>query len=212
MRWRAAAAIIAIALPAGRALAQGEPPLRWPNTPAARAAAADRLSHLQADLSHQPSATRVLSAWCARYHGAADARITAEQVKGVQPPAPASVRQNLALHPGEPLGYRRVRLLCGQLVLSDAENWYVPDRLTPAMNALLNHTDTPFGVAVGSLHFTRRTLASERLWQPEATVPGPWLALPAHVLSNIGLLTAANGEPIAQVIEHYTAAVLGPAP
>ncbi|GAB0113126.1 hypothetical protein AcidC75_06500 [Acidisoma sp. C75] len=226
MRWRAAPAALVFAcilgpglcadlfpgLGGGAAMAAAEPPFTWPDSPAARAEAEARLLSLQAALAHQPSATRVLGEWCARYHLAPDPQIVAIQVKGAPHAAPASVRHNLALRPGEALGYRRVRLLCGALVLSDAENWYVPDRLTPAMNALLDHTDTPFGLAVKSLHFTRRTLASERLWRPEATPPGPRLAIPEHVLRNIGLLTAEGGAPISQVIENYTAAVLGPAP
>lgn len=212
MPWRAWPLALAAAFCLVASMAWAEPPFTWPASPPARAEAEARLIALQSALAHQPSATKVLGDWCARYRLAPDPRIVAIQVKGAPHPAPESVRQNLALRPGEALGYRRVQLLCGHLVLSDAENWYVPDRLTPAMNALLDHTDTPFGLAVGSLHFTRRTLASERLWQPEAAPAGERLAIPDHVLRNIGLLTAENGEPISQVIENYTAGVIGPAP
>src|SRR5262249_23135272 len=62
-------------------------------------------------------------------------------------------------------------LRCGELVLSEADNWYVPARLTPEMNRLLETTDTPFGVAVQSLHFQRHTLSAELLWQP---FPADW--------------------------------------
>ena len=212
MRWRAASLAPAFAFCLMASMAWAEAPFTWPASPAARAEAEARLIGLQSALAHHPSATQVLGDWCARYRLAPDPRILAIQVKGAPHPAPQSVRQNLVLRPGEALGYRRVQLLCGSLVLSDAENWYVPDRLTPAMNALLDHTDTPFGLAVKTLHFTRRTLASERLWQPEAAPAGTRLAIPDHVLRNIGLLTAANGEPISQVIENYTAAVIGPPP
>lgn len=165
--------------------------------------AAVRLALLQRELLDHPSATRVLGAWCARYHLAADPRIVAERVQGPPKPAPDSVRHNLALRPGEALGYRRVQLLCGTQVLSDADNWYVPDRLTPAMNALLDHSDTPFGLAVAGLHFRRRMISSDILWHPGDP------AMPEHVLRNVGLLTAETGAPISQVIENYTAAVLG---
>lgn len=165
--------------------------------------AAARLALLQKELRDHPSATLVLATWCARYHLAADPRIVAERVEAAPKPAPESVRRNLLLAPGEALGYRRVQLLCGTQVLSDADNWYVPDRLTPAMNALLDHSDTPFGLAVQGLHFRRRTISSELLWHPGDR------PMPDHVLRNVGLLTAESGTPISQVIENYTAAVLG---
>lgn len=181
----------------------------WPGTPQARATAAARLDQLQQALLHHPSATLVLEQWCARYHLAADPKIIAERVRGAPKAAPDSVRRNLALAPGERLGYRRVQLLCGGQVLSDAENWYVPDRLTPAMNDLLDHSDTPFGLAVKALRFQRRTISSDKLWQPALAGSGAGLVIPAHVLRNVGLLTAASGLPISQVVENYTAAVLG---
>lgn len=184
-------------------MAGAEQPSLWLASPAARAAAAARLGLLQKDLLDHPSATRVLGAWCARYQLAPDPKIIAERVQGRPKPAPDSVQRNLALRPGEKLGYRRVQLLCGGQVLSDADNWYVPDRLTPAMNALLDHSDTPFGLAVAGLHFRRQTISSEILWHAGDA------AMPDHVLRNVGLLTAETGAPISQVIENYTAAVLG---
>ena len=122
------------------------------------------------------------------------------------------MRRNLALKPGEAVGYRRVQLFCGPHILSDADNWYVPDRLTPAMNRLLDESDTPFGLAVRSLDFKRQTLSSQKLWAPAASPDGAWLVLPEHVLRNEGLLTVGNGLPISQVIENYTVQILGPPP
>ncbi|GAB0117499.1 hypothetical protein [Acidisoma sp. 7E03] len=199
MSWRAGLLALALWLTALPAMAGAE------EQAARRQAAASRLALLQQELRDHPSATRVLADWCARYHLAAEPRIVAERVAGPPKPAPESVRRNLLLAPGEALGYRRVQLLCGSEVLSDADNWYVPDRLTPAMNALLDHSDTPFGLAVAGLHFRRQTLSSEILWHPGK---GP---MPDHVLRNVGLLTAESGTPISQVVENYTAAVLGPA-
>jgi len=43
--------------------------------------------------------------------------------------------------------YRRVQPSCGDHILSEADNWYVPRRLTPEMNRLLETTDVPFGRA-----------------------------------------------------------------
>jgi chorismate-pyruvate lyase len=184
----------------------------WPDTAASRAEAGSRLDRLQQALLHEPSATLVLERWCAEYHIAPEAKIVAHRVDGSPKPVPESVRRNLDLKAGEALGYRRVQLFCGNHILSDADNWYVPDRLTPAMNSLLDHTDTPFGLAVKSLHFHRRTISSDRLWNPASAPALATLTIPEHVLRNVGLLTVAGGLPISQVIESYTGAVLGSAP
>jgi len=207
-RW--AAGLLAVSLGAPIAAA-GVTQWQWPGTPAARDAAESRIAQLQRDLAREPSATLVLTRWCATYHLAPEPLIIARRVQGQAKPLPASVRLNLALKPGEAVGYRRVQLLCGDRILSDADNWYVPDRLTPAMNQLLDHTDTPFGMAVRSLHFKRRTLSSEMLWVP-AAAPGRMMTIPDHLLRNEGLLTIAGGLPISQVIETYTAEVLGAPP
>ena len=185
--------------------------VQWPDTPAARHAATERIDQLQRELMRQPSATLVLARWCAAYDLAPDPRILARRVLGPPKPLPDGVRLNLALKPQEAVGYRRVQLLCGDRILSDADNWYVPDRLTPAMNRLLDDTDTPFGLAVRSLRFKRRTLSSEKLWRPPAE-EGGFLDVPDHLLRNEGLLTVAGGLPISQVIENYTAEILGTPP
>jgi chorismate-pyruvate lyase len=205
--WRAI--LMGLGLALAPAMAAADPSLIWPNTAANRAEAEIRLDHLQRALSQEPSATLVLEHWCAEYHLAPVPKIVAQRVDGSPKTAPESVRRNLRLTSGEALGYRRVQLFCGDLILSDADNWYVPDRLTPAMNALLDHTDTPFGLAVRSLHFQRRTISSQRLWTPSAAPSAGGLAIPEHVLRNVGLLTTPDGRPISQVVESYTGAVLG---
>jgi hypothetical protein len=100
-----------------------------------------------------------------------------------------------------PIGYRHVRLSCGDVVLSEAHNWYLPGRLTPAMNAALAASDTPFGKVAAPLHFTRRPLDSRRGRAP---------ACPADtVLSHRALLRLPDGQPLALVVECYTSANLG---
>ncbi|MCB8875526.1 hypothetical protein [Acidisoma silvae] len=194
------------------AMAFADLSLTWPATQANRVEADHRLDRLQQALRQEPSATLVLTRWCADYHLAPVPKIVAQRVEGPPKDPPESVRHNLRLAPGEAVGYRRVQLFCGDLVLSDADNWYLPDRLTPAMNGLLDHTDTPFGLAVRSLHFRRQTISSEKLWYPAADPSGGSFAIPDHVLRNVGLLTTPDGQPISQVIENYTGAVLGRAP
>ncbi|PSD26806.1 hypothetical protein C7E18_12155, partial [Stenotrophomonas maltophilia] len=41
---------------------------------------------------------------------------------------------------------------------SEADNWYLPDHLSPAMNQVLDSTDEPFGRVVG------RSVSSARPW------------------------------------------------
>jgi hypothetical protein len=109
------------------------------------------------------------------------------------------VRRALRVGPAEPLRYRRVRLRCGTVVMSEADNWYVPRRLTPAMNLTLDTTDEPFGRVVQSLAFKRIRLAAE---QPRGR--------PGVVLIHRALLSLPDGTPFSYVIEAYQRAALGP--
>ena len=87
--------------------------------------------------------------------------IRALRDRGIDRKADGRVRRLLQVGPGEPVRYRRVRLSCGDQVLSDADNWYVPARLTAEMNSTLDGSDTPFGTVVKPLDFQRRTLGTE---------------------------------------------------
>jgi chorismate-pyruvate lyase len=208
--WRAGLLALTLGTPIPASAAASAP---WPETPAAIDLAKARLTALQQQLMSQPSATLVLAQWCATYHLAPEPEIRAKRVPGTPPFLPERVRLRLRLKPGEVPGYRRVQLLCGDHVLSDAENWYVPSRLTPEMNQRLDQTDTPFGLAVRSLHFKRRTLSSEVLWLPPTqAVSGAVMTFPDHLLRNEALLTIPGGLPISLVIENYTAAILGAPP
>ena len=176
------------------------------------------LQTLNADLLGHDSATATLERWCTVHQLASPARITAERVHGADKPASEDLRQQLRLAPTDEVRYRRVRLLCGTVVLSEADNWYVPARLTPEMNKLLDTTDTPFGRAVQSLHFQRHTISSEVLWQllPEGwemkpgsdTADAHELYSPPQVLRHRALLTLPDGTPFSEVIETYTSSVL----
>ena len=118
----------------------------------------------------------------------------------------------------ESVRFRRVRLSCVGHVLSEADNWYVPSRLSTDMNKALDTTDTSFGRAVASLHFQRHTLSAELLWSPlpqgwetaskVETGSDSWLRVPAHVLQHHAVLTRADGVPFSEVVETYTAKVL----
>ena len=111
----------------------------------------------------------------------------------------------LCLTASEPLRYRRVRLLCGPLVLSEAENWYVPQRLTPAMNDLLDRTDMPFGKAAAGLAFERHTVSSTLLFSPEACATNDGrLAIPERLFCNRAILTLGQDRlAFAELVETY---------
>ena len=170
----------------------------------AQAGVARDLADFEARLDKGGSATAVLGDWCAERHLADPAVIKAERDRSVEKPADTGVRALLGAAPGEAVRYRRVRLACGARVLSEADNWYRPGRLTAEMNRQLDETDTPFGVVVRPLGFHRHTLGVERVFDPAkrtATLP--------HILFRYrALLLDRDGTPFSLVAESYTAEVL----
>lgn len=192
----------------------------WPDTPVARLEALAELQTLNADLLSHDSATLTLDRWCARHHLADRSKIVADRVRGQDKPPPAVVRDQLRVEAGQKITYRRVRLRCGEHVLSEADNWYVPSRLTPDLNRALETSDAAFGRVVQPLRFQRHTLSAKLLWSP---LPENWdsggtplprpnprapLPIPDKVIEHQALLTRADGEPFSYVIEIYTGAVL----
>lgn len=206
----ASALFLALAVPASA--------LAWPADYTGRLQALALLQTLNGDLLSHDSATLTLERWCGD-HGLADpAKIVARRQTDIDKPVSPEQRQILGVGPDEPVRYRRVQLACGAHVLSEADNWYVPSRLTPEMNRVLDSSDTPFGRAVRGLRFQRRTLSAEMLWQP---LPKGWerqpvqvfakdapVAMPEHVLQHRAILTLPDGTPFSQVVETYTSQVL----
>jgi hypothetical protein len=173
---------------------------------------------LNAELLSHDSATLTLDRWCAAHRLASPARIIAERVDAARQAPTDEQRQVLGANATEPIRYRRVRLVCGGHVLSEADNWYVPARLTPEMNRVLDTTDTAFGRAVQALDFRRRTLSAKLLWSPlpegwemGAPLPerrGATLTIPHEVLEHRAVLKLPDGTPFSEVVETYTGEVL----
>jgi chorismate-pyruvate lyase len=211
-------AILALLLLAHPADAQvsGSPP--WRDSFAARLEALAVLQTLNADLLSHDSATLTLDRWCESHRMAAPARIVAERVRGAEQEPTAEQRRLLGISATEPVRFRKVRLTCGGHVLSEADNWYVPARLTPDMNRVLDTTDTAFGRAVQALNFRRQTLSAKLLWlplpqdwdmgAPLPEMPGATLTIPHDVLEHRAVLTLPDGTPFSQVVETYTSEVL----
>lgn len=171
--WLAVATVIVLAH-GGPAAAAGRPEL------------AQRLAALNADLLSHASATGVLQARCPTPIRARQRR------QGEDRAPPAEVRAELGVGPTETVRHRQVELLCGEAVFSHAENWYLPARLTPQMNAALETSQTPFGVVVGPLNFRRRTLSTRPV------------TAPPDVLQHRAVLTTPDGRPFSLVVETYT--------
>jgi chorismate-pyruvate lyase len=192
-------------------------PVAVPDAFVARVEALALLQTLNADLLSHDSATQTLERWCGDHRLAAPAQIVAERVQGMEQAPTPEQRAELKVGPAEQVRYRRVRLRCGALVLSEADNWYVPSRLTPHMNELLESTDTPFGKVVLPLHFQRHTLSATLLWLP---LPVGWemqpgarrgptpFQVPDKVLQHRAVLVLPDGMPISEVVETYTGNVL----
>jgi hypothetical protein len=153
----------------------------------------DGIRRLKAELLASPSATQTLTNYCTRLHLADPPAIRALRDRSRDRKADGRVRRLLQVGTGELVRYRRVRLSCGDQVLSDADNWYVPARLTAEMNSTLDGTDTPFGTVVKPLDFQRRTLGTEILRDGR------------HVLRVTALLVNRDGLPFSLVQENYSA-------
>jgi chorismate-pyruvate lyase len=188
----------------------------WRDTFTTRLEALALLQSFNANLLSDDSATLTLERWCETHRLATPAAVVADRVPNVDKVPTAEQRQVLGVSDSERVRYRRVQLRCGDHVLSEAENWYVPSRLTPEMNKALDSTNIPFGRAVQALTFRRQTLSARLLWSPlpegwemgvasaPATTSSTTLRIPHEVLQHRAVLTLPDGTPLSTVIETYT--------
>lgn len=207
LRWSALCVMPLALVPVGRTA-------DWSDTPLSRLEALALIETLNATLLSSNSATLTLEQWC-RDHSLADPpQILAKRTDTAPEPPTPSTRSDLQLGANEAVRYRRVELTCGEHVLSVAENWYVPDRLTPAMNQQLEATQTPFGKVVQPLHPHRETTLARLLWAP---LPPGWeaeqgnieptvsehLQMPAELFEHRAVVYTAEHRAIAEVHEIY---------
>ncbi|WP_293676457.1 hypothetical protein [uncultured Phenylobacterium sp.] len=211
MRWAWTAALL---ITASAAVAQtaGMDPSRALDQ---RTRLQDQVQALNAALLSHDSATAVLQAYCDRRSpGAGKIRARKGPVSDDLRLA-AAARRLLGASPAEPMRHRRVELLCGEVVLSRADNWYLPNRLTQQMNTTLQTTERPFGVVVAPLGFRRRTLTVRALFEP---LPAGWesepelyetpVAIPSDILQHRAVLQAPDGRPFSYLVETYRASIL----
>jgi hypothetical protein len=191
----------------------------WPDNYLTRLEALALIQTLNGELLASRSATLTLEKWCGDHRLAPEPKIRAKLVRGREKPASPETRQRLQVSADEPVKHRYVQLTCGDHVLSEADNWYVPGRLTPEMNQVLETTDTPFGKAVQALGFYRQTIAAEVLWSP---LPKGWelgvgdspvdvkgnLLIPENLLQHRAVLYSREQKPFSEVNEVYADDVL----
>ena len=160
---------------------------------------APRLAEFERILAAQDSATAALGEWCRSRSLAEPPLIRAERLPADPQPTP-EIRRLLGVSDNEQLAYRHVRLACGETVLSEADNWYVPARLTAEMNRTLAMTQIPFGRVAAPLGFRRERLAERRGHAPGCPTD--------TLLSHRALLWLPDGLPLSLVTECYTRANL----
>ena len=190
----------------------------WPDTFDSRVQALALIQTLNAAILSSRSATATLEQWCRDHKLADDPTIVADVVRGPETPATAEQRGRLQIGEQEPVKYRRVELRCGTRVLSKAEIWYVPSKLTAEMNRLLETTSTPFGRVVQPLQPYRQTFAAALLWSPlpdgwetrAAAWPKPTgrpLVIPDAIFAHRAVLYHDRA-PLAEVNEVYQRQIL----
>jgi hypothetical protein len=177
-----------------------------------RVAAVDALAR---HITSHSTATAALNAWCAermaRQHESIVARVLADEDADR-----ANYKGSLTIEDGEQIRYRKVALVWGDATVSEAENWYFPNRLPPAMRTQLLSTNLPFGEVVRDLQPRRTSVAVYSDEDLEKGGLGPeqcvnrlkgvvgFSPLKSFVLHVSAVLTAAaSGLVIAEVHEHY---------
>lgn len=161
----------------------------------------DTVRLLSETLAAHDSATDVLERW-GRERGQFAGPITARVERNEQPQTPAECLAALGADPSE-IRHRHVWLYGGTRLLSVADNWFAPSRLTGAMADRLQHTNAPFGVVVKPLNCTRRTLRADILVGSPGAAPDD-----ACILRHRAILARADGTPVSLVDERYTAGIL----
>lgn len=199
--------------------AHAETPSQWPDTFLSRLEALALVQTLNAEILASRSASLSLEKWCRDHRLADDPRLTAHPMSGVNKVPTEEQLRRLKVSGRDEVKYRRVQLRCGAHVLSEADNWYVPGRLTPEMNRLLETTQTPFGKAVAPLEPYRRTIAARLLWMP---LPEGWerepgklpaasdrnLVIPDAIFEHRAVLYTREHLPFSEVSEVYQRQVL----
>jgi chorismate-pyruvate lyase len=169
---------------------------------------------LSEHLLHASTATEALHTWCAARSLSAGPITVAKQAPDRPCYPDDDMLDELRLDRHERIGYRRVQLVRGQLVLSEADNWFVPDRLPPEVRELLETRNMPFGTAIAQLQPWRRTYfvrfaELSAAWEAGAEESSFVLSPAMTILEHKAVVLDRNRRPLAVVSERYRAALLG---
>ena len=202
-------------------LGLGQPAATWVDTFESRLEILALTQTLNAEILASSSATQSLEKWCRDHKMAVDPTIVARVMTGIGKVPIAEQLQRLQVATVGEVKHRHVELRCGSHILSEADLWYVPSRLTAEMNGLLETSETPFGKAVQSLRPYRRTFAVTLLWSP---LPAGWeqqrptrrqpserttpLAIPKDLFEHRAILYTIDHQPVAEVHERYQGQLL----
>ncbi len=168
------------------------------------------IQELSRRLCKTPTATATLFGWCEE-HRLSSGPVTALCRHRCHPTATArDVIAELNPLPRESIAYRSVQLVRGGLPLVDAENWFIPHRLTPGMREALEATDVPFGEVIAPLNPTRRTLSVRTRDLPGGSPLSHLLErqraerqYPDAILSIDAIVISGSGLPLAYVRENF---------
>ena len=192
-----------------------------PDTFLSRLKISSVIQSLDVRLLSSTSATAVLEKWCSDHRLAKEPKIIANRITKIDKIPSIETRHRLNVDNNELLLFRHVELSCGEHILSEADNWYVPSRLSPEINKILEQSNVPFGKAIVSLKPIRKTFYSQLLWSP---LPENWeindisinadkiSALPFHpahiILEHRALVLSQDQKPLSEVHEKYTEELL----
>jgi uncharacterized protein YjiS (DUF1127 family) len=162
-------------------------------------------------LLHASTATQALHAWCAA-RGLSAGPITAVKQDPDQRRYPDDdMLDELRPKRHERIAYRCVRLVRGPVVLSKADNWFIPERLPPDVREALEATDVPFGAAIAPLQPSRRTYFvrfAELRTAAQAGAGAAGLPPSLPILEHKAVVLDRNRQPLSVVSERYCAALL----
>ncbi|WBU31867.1 hypothetical protein OOZ54_10345 [Rhodopseudomonas palustris] len=159
------------------------------------------------------TATAALIAWCRCYHPC-DAEAIAITLRGDEVMAADRYHGPLRPQAGETLRRRRVWLHWGSRVLSEAENWYIPERLPLPMREAVADGGRPYGAVVAALRPERIPLATLRTDEGGGDRSGTAEMLvqlaqakgfspPEAFVLHIHAIMTASGVMLAELREHY---------
>jgi chorismate-pyruvate lyase len=173
-----------------------------------------QLAELVAHFRVHATATEALTAWCAT-HLKQRATAIVVRVLADDEADHASYSGPLVISKSERLRYRKVQLRWGDTTVSEAENWYLPDRLPQVMRTRLLTDFVPFGEVVRDLQPDRRMVA---MYSPDDLESGNLGTEPAmrrpdevegfspleHFILHVrAVMVTAAGVFIADLREHY---------